>query len=66
MSTNSMKRKTISRESAEANGQPDSKRRALSSEEVALRFRDGLFEPSLQQEHTKSYAQSKPYGINRR
>lgn len=56
-----MKRKTNSRESVDANGQPDTKKRALSSEEVALRFRDGLFEPSVQQNYTKAYAQSKPY-----
>lgn len=56
-----MKRKTNSRESVDANGQPDTKKRALSSEEVALRFRDGLFEPSVQQNYTKAYTQSKPY-----
>ncbi|KAL4927071.1 oxidative DNA demethylase [Aspergillus undulatus] len=56
-----MKRKTDSRESLNGNGQPDTKKRALSSEEVALRFRDGLFEPSVQQNYTKAYAQSQPY-----
>ncbi|KAL4920797.1 Oxoglutarate and iron-dependent oxygenase degradation C-term-domain-containing protein [Aspergillus aurantiobrunneus] len=56
-----MKRKTNSRDSLDGDGQPDSKKRALSSEEVALRFRDGLFEPSVQQNYTKAYAQSTPY-----
>ncbi|KAL4786261.1 putative oxidoreductase [Aspergillus varians] len=56
-----MKRKTTGRESLDANGQPDSKKRALSSEEVALRFRDGLLEPSVQESYTKAYAQSSPY-----
>ncbi|KAL2817460.1 Oxoglutarate and iron-dependent oxygenase degradation C-term-domain-containing protein [Aspergillus cavernicola] len=56
-----MKRKNNGRESRDANGQPDSKKRALSSEEVALRFREGLFEPSEQQKYTKGYGQSTPY-----
>lgn len=56
-----MKRKTNSRESVDGNGQPDTKKRALSSEEVALRFRDGLFEPSVQENYTKLYAESGPY-----
>ncbi|KAL2860951.1 oxidative DNA demethylase [Aspergillus lucknowensis] len=56
-----MKRKTNGGESLDANGEPDSKKRALSSEEVALRFRDGLFEPAEQQKYTKAYAQSEPY-----
>ncbi|KAL4806350.1 Oxoglutarate and iron-dependent oxygenase degradation C-term-domain-containing protein [Aspergillus unguis] len=56
-----MKRKTSSRQSGDANGQPNSKKRALSSEEVALRFRDGLFEPSVQKDYTESYAKSTPY-----
>lgn len=51
-----MKRKT-----SDANGQPDSKKRALSNEEAAARFNDGLFEPSLHQKYTKEYAQSAPY-----
>ncbi|KAI9926486.1 hypothetical protein ASPWEDRAFT_163480 [Aspergillus wentii DTO 134E9] len=55
-----MKRKT-GRESTGANGQPESKKRALSNEEVAARFRDGLFEPSEQQKYTEEYAQSAPY-----
>jgi hypothetical protein len=56
-----MKRKTNSRDSVDGNGQPDTKKRALSSEEVALRFRDGLFEPSVQENYTKLYAESGPY-----
>ncbi|KAL4885240.1 Oxoglutarate and iron-dependent oxygenase degradation C-term-domain-containing protein [Aspergillus karnatakaensis] len=56
-----MKRKTNGRESLDGNGQPEAKKRALSSEEVALRFREGLFESSVQQNYTKSYAQSEPY-----
>ncbi|KAL2841897.1 Oxoglutarate and iron-dependent oxygenase degradation C-term-domain-containing protein [Aspergillus pseudoustus] len=56
-----MKRKTNGRESLDGNGQPNSKKRALSSEEVAVRFRDGLFDSAEQQKYTKSYAQSEPY-----
>ncbi|KAF7596140.1 hypothetical protein BBP40_003038 [Aspergillus hancockii] len=56
-----MKRKTEGRESLGGNGQPESKKRALSSEEVAARFRDGLFETSEQQKYTEQYAQSAPY-----
>ncbi|KKK20889.1 hypothetical protein P175DRAFT_0440230 [Aspergillus ochraceoroseus IBT 24754] len=56
-----MKRKTNGRESLDGNGQPDTKKRALSSEEVALRFRDGLFEPAELQKYTKAYTQSAPY-----
>ncbi|KAE8351589.1 Oxoglutarate and iron-dependent oxygenase degradation C-term-domain-containing protein [Aspergillus coremiiformis] len=56
-----MKRKTEGRESLGGQGQPDSKRRALTSEEAAARFRDGLFEPSEQQKYTEQYAQSAPY-----
>ncbi|KAL4952700.1 Oxoglutarate and iron-dependent oxygenase degradation C-term-domain-containing protein [Aspergillus filifer] len=56
-----MKRKTNGRDSVDGNGQPETKKRALSSEEVALRFRDGLFDPAVQQNYTKSYAQSQPY-----
>lgn len=55
-----MKRKTDGRESLDANGQPDSKKRALSNEEAVKRFSDGLFDPSLQQKYTKEYAQSAP------
>lgn len=54
-----MKRKTDNK----ANGQPNSKKRALSSEEAAARFRDGLFEPSEQENYTKQYAVSAPYVI---
>ncbi|KAF4238768.1 hypothetical protein CNMCM6457_009817 [Aspergillus fumigatiaffinis] len=56
-----MKRKTDTREALNGNGQPESKKRALSNEEVAARFRDGLFEPSEQQKYTKAYVQSSPY-----
>lgn len=59
-----MKRKTESKE--QANGQPDSKKRALSSEEAATRFRDGLFDGAEQQKYTKEYAQSAPYVIDTR
>lgn len=51
-----MKRKTDN-----ANGQPESKKRALSNEEAVTRFNDGLFDPSMQQKYTKEYAQSAPY-----
>lgn len=57
-----MKRKTESKD--QANGQPDSKKRALSSEEAATRFRDGLFDGAEQQRYTKEYAQSAPYVAN--
>ncbi|KAA8648367.1 hypothetical protein EYZ11_006795 [Aspergillus tanneri] len=56
-----MKRKTDGSESQAANGQPEMKKRALSSEEVAARFRDGLFEPSVQQDYAKKYVESAPY-----
>lgn len=56
-----MKRKTDGEESRVANGQPESKKRALSSEEAAARFREGLFEPAELQKYTKQYAQSAPY-----
>ncbi|KAH8429702.1 putative component of NuA3 histone acetyltransferase complex [Aspergillus melleus] len=58
-----MKRKTDNKDPQGANGQPDSKKRALSSEEAAARFRDGLFEPSVQENYTKEYANSAPYVI---
>lgn len=51
-----MKRKTT-----DTNGQPESKKRALSKEEAVSRFSDGLFDPALQQKYTKEYAQSTPY-----
>ncbi|KAI9037433.1 oxidative DNA demethylase [Aspergillus affinis] len=56
-----MKRKTDNKDPQGANGQPDSKKRALSSEEAVARFRDGLFEPSVQENYTKEYADSAPY-----
>ena len=57
-----MKRKT-GRESQGANGQPDSKKRALSNEEAATRFRDGLFDSAELQKYTTAYAESKPYAL---
>ncbi|RAL13485.1 oxidative DNA demethylase [Aspergillus homomorphus CBS 101889] len=54
-----MKRKTDN--STNGKDQPETKKRALSSEEVAARFREGLFEPSEQQKYTEQYAQSAPY-----
>ncbi|PYI09662.1 oxidoreductase [Aspergillus sclerotiicarbonarius CBS 121057] len=56
-----MKRKTDGRDSLGGKDQPETKKRALSSEEVAARFRDGLFEPSELQNYTEQYAQSAPY-----
>ena len=56
-----MKRKTDGEESLSANGQPELKKRALSSEEAVARFREGLFEPAELQKYTKEYAQSAPY-----
>lgn len=56
-----MKRKTEERPSIEGNGLPQSKKRALSSEEAAARFRDGLFDPAEQQKYTDAYAKSSPY-----
>jgi hypothetical protein len=55
-----MKRKTDTRDALNGNGQPETKKRALSNEEVAARFRDGLFEPSEQQKYTKAYTKSGP------
>lgn len=56
-----MKRKTNEKDARDVSGQPDSKKRALSSEEAAARFRDGLFNPVEQQKYTDEYAQSAPY-----
>ncbi|KAG2420279.1 hypothetical protein HFD88_005080 [Aspergillus terreus] len=56
-----MKRKTASGEALNGNGQPDSKKRALSGEEAEARFRPGLFESAELQKYTKEYAQSAPY-----
>ncbi|KAF9886537.1 hypothetical protein FE257_011308 [Aspergillus nanangensis] len=56
-----MKRKTNEEQSKAANGQPDTKKRALSTEEAVARFRDGLFDPAEQQKYTKEYAESAPY-----
>lgn len=40
---------------------PQSKKRALSSEEAAARFRDGLFDTAEQEKYTADYAKSSPY-----
>ncbi|KAL5357383.1 Oxoglutarate and iron-dependent oxygenase degradation C-term-domain-containing protein [Aspergillus floccosus] len=56
-----MKRKTASGEALNGNGQPDSKKRALSGEEAEARFRPGLFESAELQKYTKEYAHSAPY-----
>jgi hypothetical protein len=56
-----MKRTTEERPSLDGNRLPESKKRALSSEEAAARFRDGLFDPAQQKQYTESYAKSSPY-----
>ncbi|KAJ5566601.1 hypothetical protein N7535_008239 [Penicillium sp. DV-2018c] len=56
-----MKRKTESRASMDGNAMPQSKKRALSSEEAAACFRDGLFDNAEQQKYTEQYAKSSPY-----
>lgn len=56
-----MKRKTDARASLDGNAMPQSKKRALSSEEAAARFRDGLFDTAEQQKYTGEYAESSPY-----
>ncbi|KAJ5189959.1 Prolyl 4-hydroxylase alpha subunit [Penicillium cf. griseofulvum] len=56
-----MKRNTDTRASLDGNSMPQSKKRALSSEEAAARFRDGLFETAEQQKYTSEYAKSSPY-----
>lgn len=56
-----MKRKTDTRASLDGNAMPQSKKRALSSEEAAARFRDGLFDTAEQQKYTGEYAKSSPY-----
>ncbi|CDM33172.1 hypothetical protein DTO013E5_5647 [Penicillium roqueforti] len=56
-----MKRKTDARASLDGNSMPKSKKRALSSEEAAARFRDGLFDTAEQQKYTSEYAKSSPY-----
>ena len=55
-----MKRKTDTNESQGANGQPNTKKRALSHEEVLARFNKDLFDSAKQQKYTKEYAQSAP------
>ncbi|KAI2785941.1 Prolyl 3,4-dihydroxylase ofd1 [Penicillium oxalicum] len=56
-----MKRTTDQRPSIDGNGMPDSKKRALSSEEAVARFSDGLFDPAKQKKYTDAYAKSSPY-----
>ncbi|KAJ5625419.1 hypothetical protein N7510_001728 [Penicillium lagena] len=56
-----MKRKTDQRGSLDGNALPDSKKRALSSEEAASRFRDGLFDAAEQKKYTDAYTTSSPY-----
>ncbi|KAJ5404427.1 Prolyl 3-4-dihydroxylase ofd1 [Penicillium cosmopolitanum] len=56
-----MKRKTEERPSLDGNGLPNSKKRALSTEEAVSRFSDGLFDPAKQKNYTDSYAKSNPY-----
>ncbi|KAJ5889122.1 Prolyl 3-4-dihydroxylase ofd1 [Penicillium tannophilum] len=55
-----MKRKT-DETGSQANGLPESKKRALSSEEATARFREGLFTSTEQQKYTDAYAKSSPY-----
>lgn len=55
-----MKRKT-DETGSNANGLPESKKRALSTEEAVSRFRDGLFDTAEQQKYTDEYAKSNPY-----
>ncbi|KAJ5183868.1 Prolyl 3-4-dihydroxylase ofd1 [Penicillium capsulatum] len=59
-----MKRKTEERGSLDANGLPESKKRALSSEEAVARFRDGLFDTAEEQKYTEAYAKSTPYVLS--
>jgi len=56
-----MKRKTEERGSLDGNGLPESKKRALSTEEAVSRFSEGLFDPAKQQKYTDAYAKSSPY-----
>jgi len=60
-----MKRKTDTRGSLDGNAMPESKKRALSNEEAAARFRDGLFDIAEQQKYTTEYAKSSPYVYTR-
>lgn len=58
-----MKRKT-DETGSQANGLPESKKRALSSEEATARFREGLFTSTEQQKYTDAYAKSSPYVLH--
>lgn len=60
-----MKRTTDQRPSLDGNGLPESKKRALSSEEAGARFSDGLFDPTKQQQYTDAYTKSSPYGLSK-
>lgn len=60
-----MKRTTDERPSLDGNGLPESKKRALSSEEAGARFSEGLFDPAKQQNYTDAYATSSPYGLSK-
>lgn len=60
--TYKMKRTTDERPSIDGNVLPESKKRALSSEEAGARFSDGLFDPAKQKKYTDAYAKSSPYG----
>lgn len=53
-----MKRKTSGTQ--EPNGHHEAKKRALSDDAVAARFREGLFDPAELDRYTKSYATSGP------
>lgn len=53
-----MKRKHDSLGVAQANGSP--KRRAVSEEDVKIRFRNGLFETKVLEQYTRDYATSSP------
>ncbi|KAL1955909.1 hypothetical protein VTO42DRAFT_7982 [Malbranchea cinnamomea] len=57
-----MKRKTDSElEAVKANGEPDTKKRALSDETIAGRFRDGLLTREVLEQYKQAYAKSAPY-----
>lgn len=57
-----MKRTTDQRPSIDGIGLPESKKRALSSEEAGARFSDGLFDPTKLKNYTEAYTKSSPYG----
>lgn len=56
-----MKRKIESGpEEIGANGEPEAKKRALSTESAASRFRDGLLNRDVLEDYKQAYADSKP------